>query len=442
MLKKKGVTTLALVVAMSTAVGHSVPFVQAVERKIELINVDIPAEDIEAGMLIEEAGTKNQYALKLQMEDTYTNSITAFEVSLQLDPSKISGVSIDWDSAFNKKHCRYTYNTITGQLYIYVVDNKDLRNGKSIPIGVLRLESKETEAFESFVQMEAMKAVDLQHEKTSLNVDRTEHAITVTEVSKPPTTDTPDTQPSIIYVQEIQLNHTMATVECGDTMQFSATVLPTYASNRAITWSSSNKSVATISATGKMTAVAAGTTTITATANDGSGVKAMAVVTVTNKEVKVTKVKLSKTTLALKPDKSKKLVATVTPAKATNKEVTWSSSNKKVATVTKTGKVVAKSVGTTTITATASDGSKKKATCVVHVANIKVNKKKVTLNKGKTFSILATIYGESQNVTYETSNKKIATVSKKGKITAKKAGTATITVRANGVKKTINVTVR
>ena len=188
-------------------------------------------------------------------------------------------------------------------------------------------------------------------------------------------TDPTPPKPSVVKVTKITLNKTTASVGKGKTMQLTATVTPTNATNKAVTWKSSNTKIATVSSTGKVTAKSAGTVTITCTAKDGSGKKATCKVTVTESKppvkptVKVTKVTLNKKTATLSPKETLALKATVTPTNATNKAVTWKSSNTKIATVSSTGKVTAKAAGTVTITCTAKDGSGKKATCRITVYN-------------------------------------------------------------------------
>ena len=188
-------------------------------------------------------------------------------------------------------------------------------------------------------------------------------------------TDPTPPKPSVVKVAKITLNKTTASVGKGKTLQLSATVTPTNATNRAVTWKSSNTKIATVSSTGRVTAKVAGTVTITCTAKDGSGKKATCKVTVTEPKppvkptVKVTKVTLNKKAATLSPKETLTLRATVTPTNATNKAVTWKSSNTKIATVSSTGKVTAKSAGTVTITCTAKDGSGKKATCKITVYN-------------------------------------------------------------------------
>lgn len=172
---------------------------------------------------------------------------------------------------------------------------------------------------------------------------------------------------TVIKTGKITLNKTTAGLVKGKNLQLTATVTPTNTTNKAVTWSTSNASVATVSTSGLVTAKATGTATITCTAKDGSGVKATCKVTVTNPVVKVTKVTLNKTTATMSPKETLTLKATVTPTNATNKAVTWKSSNTKIATVSSSGKVTAKAAGTVTITCTAKDGSGKKATCKITV---------------------------------------------------------------------------
>ncbi len=173
--------------------------------------------------------------------------------------------------------------------------------------------------------------------------------------------------PSEIKVNKITLNKTTASVTKGKTLQLTATVTPGNATKKEVKWSTSNKNVATVSPSGLVTAKSAGTAIITCTAKDGSGVKATCKITVKNPVVKVTKVTLNKTTATLAPKETLTLKATVTPTNATNKAVTWKSSNTKIATVSSSGKVTAKAAGTVTITCRAKDGSGKKATCKITV---------------------------------------------------------------------------
>lgn len=129
-------------------------------------------------------------------------------------------------------------------------------------------------------------------------------------------------------------------------------------------WSSSNKKVATVSSDGEVKAVGTGTATITATLDSTSPVKVSCKVTVTSSKVTKITVKANTSDFCLRFSDEAPIVmkATVSPATAANKAVTWSSSNTSVATIDSRGRMHTKAPGTTTITATAKDGSGVKGT--------------------------------------------------------------------------------
>ncbi|MFD0826380.1 Ig-like domain-containing protein [Neobacillus sp. M.A.Huq-85] len=233
-------------------------------------------------------------------------------------------------------------------------------------------------------------------------------------------------------------------------IQLNAEIKPKNATYKGLTWSSSNTKVAAVDGKGKVTAVGKGTATITATTLDG-GYRATCAVTVTT-AIHVTKVSMNKTSTTLAVGATETLKATVAPMNATNKELKWSSSNAKVATVSSKGVVTAKGAGTATITVTSVDGSHK-ATCmvkvnkVVKVKGIKLNKTKTTLYVRAKQTLKATITpsnATNKGVTWTSSNTKVATVSTKGVVIAKGKGTAMITVKTKdgSYKSTCKVTVK
>ena len=149
-----------------------------------------------------------------------------------------------------------------------------------------------------------------------------------------------------------KLNKTSISLNVGKTYTLKAT-----GTKGKITWTSSNKSVATVSSKGAVKAKKKGTAVITAK----YGKKKLTCKVTVKQPVK--SIKLNKTSATLKKGKSLTLKATISPSSANNKAVTWSSSNKKVATVSSKGVVKAVGNGTATITVKAKDGSGKKATC-------------------------------------------------------------------------------
>ena len=178
---------------------------------------------------------------------------------------------------------------------------------------------------------------------------------------------TGDVTGDVIYkVTGVSLSPSTLTLNVGVEATLTPTITPDNATDKSVTWKSSALGVATVDTNGKVTAVAEGTATITVTTADG-GKTATCEVTVTQPaETPVTSVTLDKTRLTLDVGGSDTLTATVKPDDATNKAVTWSTSNEKVATVNN-GVVTAVGAGTATITAVASDGSGKTATCEVTV---------------------------------------------------------------------------
>lgn len=465
MLKRKAITVLTMSVALSISMGSSTTlmnvYAESADNEVVFLEQVLEVKE-NASLVIDQKSGSNDINLVLEFDEEFDKSVTSFEVLLQLDKNKIKNVTMNWNKGFTTNHCRYTYSEATGELRLYVVDNKDLLSDRKITIGSMGIVSDETTNFNSAFVLQELKTVDLQHNSNAVTVNRTAHSFeftpsktpsvtptvmptvtpTVTPTAAPTTTPTPTkepSKPSSIKVQSIRLNKTKATLVIGKTASLTATVAPTNASNKSVTWSSDNEKVAKVSSDGKVTAVGKGTATITARSNDGSNIKATAVITV--KEVKATNVILSKTSLALKPKQSTTIKASVFPSTVTNKSVVWWSSNPKVATV-KNGKIVAKSAGTTIITVKTKDGSNLKATCKVTVSDIKLNKTKATLKKGNSLTLKATVTGKSEKVVWWSSDPKVATVSKTGKVTAKKAGKATIYAKANGVTTTFRVTVK
>ena len=247
-----------------------------------------------------------------------------------------------------------------------------------------------------------------------------------------------------INVTGVQLNKTETSLLVGGSETLVATILPENATNKNVTWKSSDAAIATVDASGKVTGVKAGEATITVTTEDG-GKTATCKVTVSDKEIDVTGVTLNKTVLSLETGASETLTATVTPEDATNKNVTWKSSDESVATVDASGKVTGVKAGEATITVTTEDGGKT-ATCKVTVSDKEINVTGVQLNKTETSllvggseTLVATILPENatnKNVTWKSSDESVATVDASGKVTGVKAGEATITVTTEDGGKT------
>lgn len=244
-------------------------------------------------------------------------------------------------------------------------------------------------------------------------------------------------------VRDVTLNKSAYTLYLDKTYKLKATVTPSNATNKALTWSSSNDKVVRVSSSGKLTPVKPGRATITVKSKQG-GITAKCVVTV---ERAVKSITLTKTKATLKSGSTLTLKAVLEPSNATNKTVTWTSSKNKVATV-KNGKVTAVGGGTCVITAKTSNGLVKKCNITVlqSVSGVSFKNASASVYTGKTVTLSAVVspsQATDKSVTWSTSDKAVATVSSKGVVTGVKAGTATITVKTNdgGYKATCKITV-
>lgn len=205
-----------------------------------------------------------------------------------------------------------------------------------------------------------------------------------------------------IPVTGVTLNKATTSFASLATEQLTATVAPANATNKAVTWSSSTPAVATVSATGLVTPVAAGTATITVTTEDG-GKTATCVVTVQYTPVtgiSVTPKDVSLTTVG----QTAQLTATVAPANATNKMIGWTSDTPSVATVSSTGLVTCVSAGSAKITATTADGNKTSSVYIEPFTMTKLNLTRTPLpameiDANQKVAAGQTIFGDSTDIT-------------------------------------------
>ena len=236
----------------------------------------------------------------------------------------------------------------------------------------------------------------------------------------------------------------------GESAVLSASVSPEAASDRAVAWSSSDRSVATVDKAGTVHGLRPGTATVTATAEGKSGTCA---VTVKAKAVNVTEVTLDRAELTLTEGETETLTATVKPDNADNRKVAWSSDKTDVATVDGAGKVTAVKAGEAVVTVTTEDGGKT-ASCkvtvkakAVNVTEVTLDKTELTLTEGETETLTATVKpdkADNRKVTWSSDKTDVATVDGAGRVTAVKAGEAVITVTTEdgGKTATCKVTVK
>ena len=230
----------------------------------------------------------------------------------------------------------------------------------------------------------------------------------------------------------------MLTLPYGGSGTLKAIVSPSDATNQTVTWSSNNPSVATVSLTGKVTAVSAGTAKITATTADG-GKTAFCTVTV-QPQIHVTDVKVNMKELTLvvgqPPFNKEWLKATVFPENASKPYVTWTSDNPAVAGVVEvTGEVYAIKEGTANITVTSTDGGKTdtcKVTVInpIHVTGITIDPSEYNLVLGGSLTLSPVIKpanATNKLVIWESNKPTVAAVNSYGVVTGKSAGKAIIT---------------
>jgi uncharacterized protein YjdB/subtilisin family serine protease len=243
----------------------------------------------------------------------------------------------------------------------------------------------------------------------------------------------------VIPVTGVTVSPVTATLSIGGNVQLTATVLPATATNRAVTWASTNAAVATVDATGLVTAIAAGSAQITVTTVDGqhSAVSSI-VVTPVAAGVRVTGVTLTPTTSTLAVGATAQLTATVLPANATNRAVTWLSTAPTIASVSAVGLVTAVAPGTAQIAVMTADGGHvalatvvvTPADGVVPVTGVSLTPTTATVTVGGAVQLTAAVApanATNRTVTWSSSNTAWATVSATGLVTGMATGTVTIT---------------
>ena len=249
-----------------------------------------------------------------------------------------------------------------------------------------------------------------------------------------------------IAVQSITLDQTKVEMTVGESLALAATVKPDDATDKAVTWKTSDANIASVDQSGKVTAIGEGSATITAKAGDK---EATCLVTVSIPVVPVESITLDQTNVEMAVGESLALTATVKPDNATDKTVTWNSSNANIASVDQNGKVTAMGEGSATITAKAGD---KEATClvtvtipIVPVESITLDQTAVSLEEGQTITLKATVKPDNatnKTVTWNSSDDNVAMVDQSGIVVAIKAGEALITASVEDKSVTCIITVK
>ena len=236
-----------------------------------------------------------------------------------------------------------------------------------------------------------------------------------------------------VTLDKYDISLTVGGARDNETEQLTALVLPTNATNKNVSWESSDRSIAEVTQDGLVTAKREGTAVITVTTENG-GFSDMCYVTVSPATVTVSGVELNKSTMTLSVGDTEQLTATVYPSNATNKNVSWESSNRNIAEVNQNGLITAISKGNATIIVTTEDGGYR-AECevavTVPVTDVSLNKTDISLVVDATEQLTLIIQpsnADYPSVSWESSNRDVAEVSQNGLVTAVSQGTTTIVV--------------
>ena len=254
-----------------------------------------------------------------------------------------------------------------------------------------------------------------------------------------------------VDVSGVSLDYESITLGNGDSFQLHATVQPANAKNKEVTWKLITGSALLTVKNGLVTANSSGTGTGKVRVSTvESGYSAYCTVKVVAQVIDATSVSLSQNSITVKQGKTVSLVATVSPSNATNKSVSWTSSNTSVATVANGVVTGVKAGGSATITAKTTNG--KTASCVVtvdepvHATSVSLNTSSISVAETRKVSLTATVSPSDaydKTVTWSSSNTSVATVSN-GEVTGVKAGgtaTITATTKDGGYTATCTVTV-
>ncbi|RRD72041.1 Ig-like domain-containing protein [Tannerella forsythia] len=255
-------------------------------------------------------------------------------------------------------------------------------------------------------------------------------------------------------VTDVQISEGNQNLTVNQEKQLTAVITPADATNRKVSWSSNQPNVATVSQTGLVKAVGAGEAVITVKTEDQhktAQIRVKVTAPAPPPAPSVTEVKLDPTVLNLTAGQKGKLKATVLPAAALNREVTWSSNNEAVASVDDDGEVHAYKAGEAVITVTTKDGGKTARATVkvtgasVAVASISLDQSQLNLTAGQKGKLKATVLpldATNREVTWSSNNEAVASVDDDGEVHAYKAGEAVITVTTKDGGKTARATVK
>ena len=241
-----------------------------------------------------------------------------------------------------------------------------------------------------------------------------------------------------ILVENVVLDRTAASLELGEELVLTATVSPINATNKSVTWSSSNTDIATVDDTGLVTALSEGIATISVSTTDGNFI-ATSEITVERLPISVTGVEVSPKTASLNIGNTIVIVADVFPSNADNKSIIWTSTDDAVISVDSNGQVTGISEGSAKIIVETLDGGFTAESNIsveintIDVTGVEVNPSTLSMEVGSTTVLNATVLpanATNASVSWSSDNESVATVDENGLVSGISDGTTTITVTA------------
>lgn len=244
-------------------------------------------------------------------------------------------------------------------------------------------------------------------------------------------------KPKTILAESISFNTSASKLAVGESLQLTASISPENATSKTLKWSSTNTSVATVDASGLVSAIAQGTTQIIATTTDSSNLSAICDITVEKQFVYVSDLQITPASKRLAIGETFPLDVIIKPSDATNKSVVWSSTNPGVASVSKEGLVTAASEGEAIIIASSQDGSNLSSTCnvtvynnVILVSSIALDKEVVNGYPNETIQLTASVLPDNASnkaLVWNSTNPSVADIDNNGLLTLLQKGSANIT---------------
>lgn len=239
------------------------------------------------------------------------------------------------------------------------------------------------------------------------------------------------------YANSLTINKTSLSLVSGEQETLTATILPSYTTNKEISWKSSAEDIVTVSNSGVVRAISTGNARITATTSDGTCISATCDVSVTTP---VKTVQLDKSSEILKVGESIILQASCFPSNADNTTITWVSSDNTVATVVN-GVVTAITLGEASITASSVNGIEAKCSITVvptPVSSLEMNESTISIVKDQTFTLSCTIFPDdatNKELIWSSEDEGVAKVNDNGVVTGVSTGNTIIYVKAKSNSK-------